>query len=113
MYLQIKVNEWVRDCFGADAKDLEPRIRALRFFEEAIELVQAVGLTYDDCEELAVSVYNKPLGSIPQEVGGTMTTLAALSTSLGVNMETAMAMELSRMHENIDEIRRKTKLKKR
>lgn len=74
---QERVHKWVLAAFGErDTYDL--RERNHRFLEEALELVQACGMTSREAHALVDYVFERPAGQVNQEVGGTMTTLAAL-----------------------------------
>jgi NTP pyrophosphatase (non-canonical NTP hydrolase) len=103
---QAEVHEWLLACFGAEiAGDKQERNH--RFIEEALELVQACGATRSECHQLVDYVYNRPVGEIDQEVGGTMNTLAALCLAHGIEMNEAAATEMKRVWGKIDKIRAK------
>lgn len=102
----IGVGRWMEVCFGERiaADKIE---RNYRFFEEAIELVQACGITKDECLQLIDYVFGRPVGEKKQEVGGVMVTLAALCLPNGIDMNNAGEAELERCWKNIDKIRKK------
>lgn len=103
---QREVGKWADKTFGPDWRgDLPERFH--RFFEEAVEVMQSQGATAAACHQLIDYVFSRPKGSLPQEIGGVMTTLAALCESCGLDMESCGATELDRMWRKIDEIRRK------
>lgn len=103
---QHRVGTWVLACFGRqNYKD--PKQRADRFMEEAIELYQACGGTHHDVLELANYVYHRPAGDIMQEVGGVSVTLAALCSAQGIALGAAATREITRVEQNIDRIRLK------
>lgn len=93
-------------CFGMRVAS-DKNIRNRRFFEEATELVQACGMRREEAHELVDYVYNRPVGEIKQEIGGTMTTLAALCLAQDADMDEAADTELSRNWGNIEKIRAK------
>lgn len=76
---QGRVATWVRNTFGEAADDKKER--ALRFLEEALELVQAVGLDRDAVHRLVDYVFARKPGDVYQEIGGAMVTLSALTTA--------------------------------
>lgn len=79
------VARWMDEVFGADtASDVTER--SMRFLEEALELVQALGLSHKQCALVSDYVFNRPVGDPPQEVGGTMVTLAGLCEKTGIDM---------------------------
>ena len=105
MSYQVRTHEWVEACFGPEGQALQTR--AQRFCEEALELVQAAGLSRDHAHQLVRYVYSRPAGELAQEVGGTALTLAALSTALGVEVQQAGEAELQRVWQKVEQIRAK------
>ena len=93
-------------CFGPKIP-LDKTERNYRFFEEATELVQACGMTKEDCYKLIEYVYNRPVGEIEQEIGGVMVTLAALTHANGANLRHCSVNEYNRIIDNIEKIRAK------
>ena len=87
--------EWGCRCFGA-AHMNNRGIRALRFGEEAIELMQACGVSEEKAAELVRVVYSRPAGMPHQEVGGSMVTLAVLCRTIGIDLEDAFQIEILR-----------------
>lgn len=84
-FLQDRIASWMSTTFseseGADGKE-----RGFRFGEEALELLQANGCSKEDVLKLVEYVYGRPVGHLPQEVGGTMLTLGAFCNAVGINM---------------------------
>lgn len=100
------VHAWMLECFGSSiAADVVERNH--RFLEEAIELVQASGCTASEAHQLVDYVFARPKGSLSQEVGGTLVTLAALCNARGVSINQAAFAELGRVWTKIPEIRKK------
>lgn len=87
---------WVKSRLGESA--MEPRERDLRFGEESIELLQAVGLSALDILRLLVHVYGKKPGRVGQEIGGVVTTLLTLAQSHDADMNICALMEIDRIH---------------
>ncbi len=105
---QAQVAEWMMKCFGADiTNSLEER--CFRFFEEAGELCQALGMTERQARDLVTYTWSRDKGEPSQEVGGVMVTLAAMCHAAGLNMVADGETELARINtpETIDRIRRK------
>ncbi len=110
--LQQRVLPWMMECFGprVSADTVE---RNNRFLEEALELVQAGGMTQDWAHKLVDYTFSRPVGEKTQEVGGVMITLAAWCLANQVDMHDAGEIELVRIMEPkvMDKIRRKQKSK--
>lgn len=103
---QERVTEWVDHCFGIETRqDLAER--AARFLEEALELVQSLGMPEDDAMELVGYTFGRPQGQPVQELGGVMVTLAGLAEAAELNMVGAGETELIRCWIKTPEIRAK------
>jgi hypothetical protein len=103
---QDKAYAFLAECFGKDI--LENKLeRNYRFFEEAAELVQAAGMTKDDCYKLVDYVYGRPVGEVPQELGGVMITLFGLACAQGFSMAWVAETEIKSCYDRIDHIRSK------
>lgn len=103
---QRRVYPWLVECFGEQAANDQVE-RNHRFLEEALELVQACGCTYEETIEVVNYVFNRPAGEKVQEAGGVMLTLAALCQAQGINMHVAGDLELARVWTKIEKIRAK------
>ncbi len=104
--LQGRVRTWVVQAFGYGVADNRQE-RIHRFIEEALELAQALDCPKDEVLMLVDYVYNRPVGEVRQEVGGVFTTLCALCSAIGVDLEIAAKTELMRCWERIEIIRQK------
>lgn len=105
---QERVRTWFLKCF--DEKKLKnKKLRAIRFGEEAIELLQACDLSEDQVRALVTYVYGRPKGELIQEVGGVATTFAMLCEGHDLDLNTAAEMELERIsaYSVIEKIRAK------
>ena len=102
------VRFWFASCFSDDAI-WNVRDRMHRFLEESLELVQSLDLSKEEAFRLVEYVYNRDIGESFQEVGGVMTTLSALCSSVNINMAQAGRAELKRisMPESVKKIRAK------
>ena len=72
--------------------------RALRFLEEAVELVQACGIQRDKALRVLEYVYDRPIGKASQEIGGAQLTLYALGEALGIDIQSVCVQEILRVH---------------
>lgn len=108
---QSKVSHWLAECFGQQSIGDKVE-RNHRFLEEALETVQANGCSREDSHRLVDYVFDRQSGDLHQEVGGTLTTLAALCVASGIDMENAGNQELHRIVANIDAIRSKRAAKR-
>jgi NTP pyrophosphatase (non-canonical NTP hydrolase) len=109
---QSRVRPWLVACFTEDF-DSEEHAREARFIEEAIELFQAKGRSFEELISVAKYVYSRPAGEIGQEIGGVMTTLAALCIVSKLDMHEAGENELARIWTKVDAIRAKQASKPR
>ncbi|MGG2044866.1 hypothetical protein [Burkholderia gladioli] len=93
---QARVQPWMMECFGPTiaADTIE---RNHRFLEEALELVQSLGCTASEAHQLVDYTFGRPIGEPMQEVGGVMTTLAALCLANTLDMHAAGEAELARI----------------
>ncbi|MGQ8875910.1 hypothetical protein ACUTR7_00250 [Delftia sp. NA_296.1] len=103
---QQRVQPWLMECFGpAISNDKQERNH--RFLEEALETVQAGGCTASEAHQLVDYVFGRPVGELGQEVGGAMTTLAALCLANGIDMHAEAEKELARVWTMVEKIRAK------
>jgi|GEM_PF-2540127 len=103
---QRRVLPWMMTCFGAEIS-ADKAERNHRFFEEATELVQALGMTSSEAHQLVDYTFGRDIGDPAQEVGGVMVTLAALCLAGGMDMHAAGETELARIWTKVDVIRAK------
>jgi NTP pyrophosphatase (non-canonical NTP hydrolase) len=105
---QARVAEWMMKCFGADITN-SLQERCFRFFEEAGELCQALGMTEEQARDLVAYTWSRDKGEPSQEIGGVMVTLAAMCHAAGLDMAADGEAELARIDtpETIDAIRQK------
>lgn len=92
---QARAAEWVQTRLGERA--LQPRERALRVLEEAIELGQTEGLGFADVVRLAAYVLKRPVGDPFKELGGLRFTLLAYAEVRGFSALAAESAELDRV----------------
>lgn len=94
---QLSLRAWAETLFGVETSSSR-RTRALRFYEEALELVQTTGLTDADLAPVRQMVWSRPVGEMNQEIGGTMVTLLLLAELHGLDVETELKREVLRIH---------------
>ena len=97
-------------AFGQEAM-MDSRERLLRFFEEAVELVRAGGLTLNDVQNVVTYEFSRDIGVVTQEIAGTAVTLYAVASAFGVDLEEVAGNECHRVLENLEKIRAKQKAK--
>jgi hypothetical protein len=93
---QTSILQWALAAFGG--KDTTPRIRLLRFIEEAIELGQAGGLSVSDIQSVVDYVLDRPPGDVAQEIGGVMVTLEAYGEAAGLSITGCEEKEIHRIN---------------
>lgn len=103
---QARIFEWGWTCFGR-APVIDRKERNHRFLEEALELVQAIGLTREESHMLVDFVFDRPVGEPHQGIGDVMVTLALLCSANGFDMLKAGETELTRIWKKMDAIRAK------
>lgn len=101
---QDETDKWMKECFG-DTIPKDKAERNYRFLEEALELVQSCNIAKEDVIRLVNYTFNRPIGEITQEIGGTMVTLSALCSAHNVSLGISSNLELERCFKNIEKIR--------
>lgn len=96
--------DWAQRCFSHEVV-FDIKERCLRFLEEALELVQACGLTRTEVLRLVDYVYSRPVGEPQQETGGVIITLMVLNSAVKIDAQRAALDEYERIEEKIDKIR--------
>lgn len=104
------VRKWLVECFGEEVARNKAE-RAFRFMEEALELVQAIGLSRDDVFRCVAYTFGRPPGEMAEEVGGVAFTLAALCHASGLNAKECFENEIARNFERKEAIIEKWKSK--
>ncbi len=106
---QSRVAQWAHQCLPA--RVLGDRVvRGHRFLEEALELVQAAGVSEYNAHMLVGYVFAKAPGRFPDEVGDVCMTLATLATAACCSVDDCAETALDRCWENIDKISAKAHL---
>jgi len=108
--LQERKDKWMRACFDDEITD-SPEERNRRFIEEALELVQSLGMTRHEAHFMVDYVFDRDRGEPFQEVGGSLLCLAALCNVHKIDMMEAGETELSRVWTKVEAIRGKQKQK--
>ena len=92
----------------------EKRERALRFLEEALELVQATGLYKDDVIRQMHYTYDRPVGKVEEELGQTQFTFFALAACHDIDSYEAFqeVYRIACTPERIEKVKAKNILKR-
>lgn len=98
---QTLVLDWLNRTFRFTANWRDPKERALRVVEEAIELAQTVDVPIEMIERLVQRVYDREVGETFKELGGVGITLLAFAAATNLDADLAEAAELRRIV-NID-----------
>ena len=102
--LQDGLVEWATEAFGRETID-DPRQRAMRCLEEAVELAQALGVDEAACHRQVAHTYARPVGDPAQEVAGVINGALMAAECIGVDGLLVAEAELERVWLKIDEIR--------
>lgn len=104
---QSRVSIAHRALFHDDPTDIAER-RA-RFFEEATETAQALGMTGDEARQLIDYTFGRPAGEPVKEIGAAALTLASLCVVAGYDMMACAEADLEKLQrpETIARIRAK------
>lgn len=86
---------WARDTFGDIA--LDPRERALRFVEEAIELAHASDIDHVTLQAIVKRVWSRPPGDVSKELGQALATLELLAKATGIDADAEATKEFYRV----------------
>ena len=76
--------------------------RSMRFFEESAELVQAVGLTREQCDAILDRVFARPRGNVEKEIGDAGLTLITLAEAEGFSADECEARTLAHVQSKPD-----------
>ena len=107
---QLDADAWAVFCFGIkDARCVGRRTN--QFLEEALELVQAMGLNKAQVRIAVDYVYGKPIGAVEQEMGDVTLALALLATATGQSLASIAEAKLFNVWCNVAKIRVKDKAK--
>lgn len=103
---QHAVDAWMQSTFDqATVQNVQER--CFRFLEEALELVQSLGMPLVHVNTMINYTYSRPPGEPHQELGGVHVTLNALATAAGLDSAQAATDELTRVWGVQDKIRQK------
>lgn len=94
--IQKQIALWVRTRLGDDA--MHPCERGRRSVEENLELEQALGVSREEAHRLVDHVFDKPVGEVSQEFGGSALTLLVAAESMGVDLGNVADNELYRIY---------------
>lgn len=106
MSLQYKLRTWLVACLGEKTL-MDPKDRAMRVLEEALELAQAADISVEKASAQLHHVYSRPVGDLNQEIAGVLNTTLLMAECVGQDALHLGSTELVRAWTNIDLIRRK------
>lgn len=86
---------WAVSIFGEGAEDGEER--AMRFIEEAVELVNAVGLSASVVHAIVERIYTRHKGDRGREMGQALLTLELLAEVYGIDPSRCADVEFARI----------------
>lgn len=93
---QDTVVRWLRQIIGPNVLlDLEER--GDRLLEEALEAAQASGTTREKAHRLVDYVFGRPVGELPQELGGVGLCLLGLAAAIGQSADVLEQREVDRV----------------
>ena len=90
------IGAWAIACFTKREARSIPQ-RGIRLQEESTETFQACGGTREQAHAVVDYVFDRPSGSISQEMGGVGVTLLALGEAIGVSADECEAKEVDRV----------------
>lgn len=95
------------EVFG-EANMISKEERLLRFTEEALELIRAAGMKFDQLAAMMVyEYYQRSPGELSQEIAGTQCTLYSLADANDVDVRIVTLKELDRVLAKKDHCRAK------
>lgn len=89
--------DWAVKTFGRVADNRHER--AMRFIEEATELVQSCGLSRETVAAITERAYSRRAGELRKELAQAGLTLEALAAHLGFDLSAAISDEFNRVRE--------------
>lgn len=96
--LQGLIYNWTVAMFGS-ARATSKKERALRFIEEEVELVQALGLNHEEVAAVVNRNYQADVGNVAKELAQTQFTLYPLAESIGEDAEELCRSEFNRVRQ--------------
>jgi len=108
--LQERVRKFTIQCFGYH-NTYDRRERAFRFGEEALEVMQAAGLTTKDVIALLEHVYSQNPGYLRKELANAHITLLSLATANSIDLDSTTESDLNWAIDHIPEIQQRHKQK--
>lgn len=92
-FYQSTVRDWVIRTFGF-AVYADKQERAERVAEEAVEVVQAAGLSRERMHQIVDWIYSKEPGDLKREIGGLLIPLSALASVHKIELEETVNTEV-------------------
>lgn len=95
MKLENRMKKWVVSRIGVD--HMQPKERAMRLLEEAIELAQSEGISRDQVFAQTQHVYDRPSGIPSSEAAGVAVCLLAWCAARGYELKKLALREIIRI----------------
>lgn len=92
---QGRAYQWAMQTYGERTRNR--RYQAFRFLEEALELAQNQGLSFEDMVRVAKYVSDRKVGDTKVEIGDVALCLAILAENLGLSVDTCLTSCLLRI----------------
>ena len=89
-----RMRRWLKAIAPDDYNDVKER--ALRFGEEALELLQVEGITAETAHALVDYVFSRPVGEREQEIAGVLLTLGGYFSTVPVSPFHCFEKEMAR-----------------
>jgi NTP pyrophosphatase (non-canonical NTP hydrolase) len=100
-------DRWMRECYGHQGVVKDPDEANRRFIEEALEVVQSLGMSKEEALFMVDYVYSRPKGEPSQETAGALATLVTLCNVHNIDLGQAALADLNDCWQRISQIRNK------
>lgn len=107
---QTSIHDWVCHTLGQPSAFCRKE-RSDRFMEEALELVQAAGMSREDVLTLVDYTYSRSQGEVRAEAGDALLCLLALISAHELVAEKTLDDTMARAWRDVEKIRAKNKTK--
>lgn len=100
MHAQKRIRHWVEHTFNYLMPDvMGMKERRMRFYEEANEFAQAMGMTREEAHRMVDYTWGRPQDTPEKELGGLLVCTLGAAEALGLDAEIALLLELDRIED--------------